>query len=241
MKLSEVAATNYVKALVYGPSSTGKTVFACSFPTPILYMDFDNKISSAAQFYKNDKERLEGITVNQYAKMSRDTRCKQFIADLNAIQKLQYAKAELPFKTIVIDSLTTFTSYLLDDYIHVSQKAIKRALEGVNAMQDYQLLDKHLTQIIPGILSLDANVVFIGHLCIDRDETTGAISNRPLMSGKFADKLPIFFEEVYVSKVDASGKYMMQTHSDPRTVCRTQRKLPKEIESSYDSIIKNTK
>lgn len=236
MKLSEVKETNYVKALVTGPSSTGKTVFACSFPGKIEYWDFDNKISSAANFYRKQPETLARIEVRQFAKMSRETRMKSAITRLQEIQKLQHENKPLPFDTLVIDSLTTFTNYLLDDYIHVSQKGIKRPLEGINAMQDYQLLDKHMTQIITGLLSLEANIVFIAHTQLEKDETTGAISNTILMPGKFAAKLPIYFEEVYFSKVDSTGKYVLQTQSDGRTVCRTQRGLPKEIPTHYTSL-----
>lgn len=237
MKLSDIAQGELVKVLVTGPSSTGKTCFACSFPGPIRYLDFDNKVSSAAQFYKNEPSRLNQIDVINYARMPLTTRMATFISDLQAIQKMQYTKQALPFQTLVIDSLTTFTHYLLEDYIHVSQKGIKRALDGINAMQDYQLLDKHLTQIITGILTLDCNVVFIGHTHLEKDESTGSITNTILMPGKFAAKLPIFFEEVYFAKVDSSGKYLLQTCSDTRTICRTQRKLAKEVTTAYASIV----
>lgn len=240
MKLSDMTQTELVKVLVVGPSGTGKTVLAAGFPTPIRYLDFDNKISSAAQHYSKDADRLGQIDVEAYAKMPRETRMKKFLDELMSIQKLQHAKQPLPFKTLVLDSLTTFTHYLLEDYIHVSQRGIKRALDGINAMQDYQLLDKHMTQIVTGLLTLDCNIVFIGHTQLEKDESTGSITNQILMPGKFSFKLPIYFEEVYFSKIGADGKHLLQTQSDARTICRTQRKLPKEIPASYDSIIGST-
>jgi hypothetical protein len=237
MLLSEMTTSNDVKLLLYGPSSTGKTITACSFPGPIKYFDFDHKISSAVQFYKQDQERLKQIDVVQFAPMNQKERMKAFMGELFKIQAIQHAKKPLPFKTLVLDSLTTFTTYLLDDYIHVSQTGMKRPEGGVNCMQDYQLLQKHMTQILTGLLSLDCNVIFIAHSQLEKDETTGSITNAVLMPGQLSAKLPIFFEEVYFAKVDAQGKYMLQTHSDSRTTCRTQRKLPKEIPASYNAII----
>jgi hypothetical protein len=238
MLLSEMTTSNDVKLLLYGPSSTGKTCTACSFPLPIKYFDFDNKVSSAVQYYKtSDPERLKQIDVVQFAPMNQVDRMKAFTAELHKIQSLQHAKKPLPFKTLVLDSLTTFTSYLLDDYIHVSQKGMKRPEGGVNCMQDYQLLQKHMTQILTGLLSLDCNVIFIAHSQLEKDETTGSITNAVLMPGQLAAKLPIYFEEVYFTKVGPDGKYLLQTQGDSRTVCRTQRKLPKEIPAKYESIV----
>lgn len=240
MQASELAASDFLKLLVYGDSGSGKSCLSGSFELPIKYWDFDHKASSIVQFYKKEPERLKQIEITQFAPLPNGDRIRKFEAEVRAIQALVSAKQPLPFKTLVLDSLTTFTAYMLQHYF-VAQPGIKRAHPDINAMQDYQLLDKHLSQLISGILSLDCNVVMIGHLGMDKDETTGAIVRQPLMPGKFASKLPIWFEEVYVSKLDSAGKYMLQTQSDAQFKCRTQRGLPKEILSSYESIIKNTK
>ena len=239
MKLSDIALDDYIKLLVYGDSGTGKTVLAAGFPTPIRYWDFDHKISSAVKFYGKEDPRLSQIDVTQFAAFSRETRIKEFQKQLNEITSLANAKKPLPFKTLVLDSLTTFVQYVLDDYIYVSQTGIKRAVVGINALQDYQLLEKHLIQTITAILSLDCNVVCLGHMQIEKDEATGQMIRRPLMSGKFADKLPIYFEEVYVSKIGSKGEFLLQTQPDSTyTRVRSQRKLPKEISSKFENIIK---
>jgi len=240
MKLSEIATNDFVKALIYGDSGSGKTVMAASFPGPIEYWDFDGKVSSAAQFYKNDKAKLDSINVTSFNKFPKETRIAEWEKKAREVDAAKKS-GTLPFKTLVLDSLTTFSNSMLDDYIHRSQRGIKRALADIPAMQDYQLLDKHLTQIISGLLALDCHVVMIGHMQVEKDESTGVILRQPLMAGKFAAKLPIYFDEVYVSKVTSSGQYVLQTQSDGTYKCRTQRGLPKEIPTSFDSIIKNTK
>ncbi len=239
MNLNELATTNFLKVLVYGDSGTGKSIFAASFPGPIKYWDFDHKVSSVAQFYKKDEEKLKSIQVTQFANLPNGDRIKAWEKEVREIQDLVKAKKPLPFQTLILDSLTTFTSSMLQHYF-VAQPGIKRAHPDLNAMQDYQLLDKHLSQAIPGLLSLDCNIVMVGHMGVDKDETTGQILRQTLMPGKFAAKLPIWFEEVYVASVK-DGKYLLQTQSDSSFKCRTQRGLPKEISSSYAEIIKNTK
>ncbi len=237
MKLADIAQSSHVKALVYGPSSTGKTCFAAGFPTPIRYLDFDNKVSSAAQFYIG-QERLNEIDVTQYAQIPRETRMMQFLADVQSLFQLANSGKALGYKTIVLDSLTTLVQYMLEDYLNVSRKEIKRPGPDMTCMQDYGLLDTHTSQLMKSILALEANIVVIGHAVQDKDEVSGIITNQVLMPGKGAAKLPIYFEEVYFSKVDASGKFLLQTQSDSKTVCRTQRKLPKEIRSAYSEIVK---
>jgi hypothetical protein len=237
MKLSEISNDNQIKCLIVGPSGTGKTVCAAGFPTGIEYHDFDNKIQSAAYFYRKDAERLSGIEVKAYGALPRNEKIKQWEVRVKEIETLS-AKGQLPFKTLVLDSLTTFTHAILEDYIYRSQTGIKRPVAGLNAQQDYALLDRHLTQIISGLLSLNCNVVFIGHEVAEKDELTGAITRKPLMAGKFADKLSIYFPEVYYSKVNSEGKYLLQANADAQRNARTQRGLPKEIESSYAAITK---
>jgi hypothetical protein len=236
MKLNEMASTGFFKGLVYGDSGSGKTIFAASFPGPIEYWDFDHKISSAAHYYKKDAAKLEGIDVHQFANLPREKRIPAWEVRNNLIADCVRNNKPLPFKTLVVDSLTTFTAMIMDDYIVRSQRGIKRAHPEIPAMQDYQMLDKHLSLIVPSLLSLDCNVVMLGHLKTDKDESTGAIIRQPLMAGAFAGKLPIYFEEVYVSKVSTEGKYVLQTQSDSMYKCRTQRNLPKEIATAFESV-----
>lgn len=233
MKASELVGSDFRKVLIYGDAGTGKTCFAASFPTPIEIWDFDNKASSIVNYYNGDK-RLEQIEVKQYGHLQNGPKIKAWEADY---AKLHDKVKSGEIKTVILDSLTTFASALLQHYI-VTQTSIKRAIVGINALQDYQLLDAHLTQIITSILGLNCNVVMTGHLTMEKDEATGAIQRVPLMSGKFAYKLPIFFEEVYVSKIE-KGNYVAVTKTDSTYISRTQIKgLPTVIPLKYDELIK---
>lgn len=247
MKLSDLQQQDFVKQLILGASGSGKTVGACTFPLPIKYMDFDGKITSAAKFFAKDKPRLEAIDFNAYSKMpikgdpkvGRLPRIAQFLKDLQEIYDYQNNKKPLPFKTLVVDSITTLADSIMEDYRYVSQTAVKRPNIDQNSMSDYGLLATHFKQIMTGILALDCNIVFIGHTQLSKDETSGMISNEILFSGQMAGKLGIYFEEVFYAKIDSAGKHVWQTKPDTRSAfCRSQRSLPPEIPSHYDEIMR---
>ena len=68
MKLSEVKTENNFKGLVIGAPGAGKTCFAASMPGPILFLDFDDKVDSAALFYKGKPELLANVEVRQLSR-----------------------------------------------------------------------------------------------------------------------------------------------------------------------------
>lgn len=246
MKLSELAGgPDFVKALILGGSGSGKTVAAASFPGEKVWADFDNKISSVAKFHAKDKELLGKIDVRQYGKMAIKAiapakhRMRAFLDDLQVYFDMQNKKQKLPFDTLVIDTITTLTDSIMEDYRYVSQTGVKRPNLDQNSQSDYGLLATHFKQIITGSLSLDANVVVLGHTMLSKDESTGIISNEILMPGQMSSKLGIYFEEVYHQKIAADGKRVWQTQPDSKSsFCRTQRGLPNEIPAHFAEIVR---
>lgn len=241
MKLSEVKASENLKVLVCGPPGTTKTCFAVGFPYPILVLDFDNKVNSAAAWYANDKERLENVEVRSLGKKLDGSdpivELMKIIEELSAQQKA----GQMKYKTLVIDSATTFSSAVLN-HIVKTNPGIKRvaSAQGVQAgMQDFGILKREFGRLIPGLLSLSMNVVMTAHIKVDRSELTGEIIRSPIMDGSFSQELPIYFEEVY-SVTMKDGKPMAQTKSDMYfNFCRSQiPKLPNPVELKYDELIK---
>ncbi len=240
MRLSDISVTDNMKVLIYGNSGTGKTCAAASFPTPMLYLDFDGKVDSAAAFYSDDKPRLEQIEVRDLsAKMEQDP-IEELLKILDNELIPQQKAGVMKFKTLVIDSLTTFSSAVLG-HIVKTNPGIKRVStkQGFQpGMQDFGILKRELTKLIPGILSLPMNVVMLAHIKIDRDEVTGELIRGPHMDGSFAADLPIYFKEVYRTFVE-NKKYIAQTQSDTSYNCRTQiKRLPEKIELKYENLIK---
>lgn len=241
MKLSEIKHDDNLKVLLCGPAGSGKTCTAASFPYPILYLDFDLKVDSAAAWHDADKPRLENIDVRELGRRLDGTdpvvEFLQIVKDLGEQQKTGTMK----YKTLVIDSMTTFSAAILN-HIVKTNPGIKRVVsaQGVQpGMPDFGILKREFEKFIPGILSLPMNIVMTAHIKADRSDLTGEIIRSPIMDGSFATTLPIYFKEVYrVFMKD--GKPWAQTKADQYyDFCRSQiPRLPNPVELKYENLIK---
>lgn len=242
MKLSEIKPTEHIKALVCGPPGTTKTCFGIGFPYPILALDFDGKINSAAAWFSDDKARLDAVDVRALNKKLDDS---DPIAELNKIMREelipQQKSGKMEYKTLLIDSTTTFSASVLNHIVRTNPGTKRVAsAQGVQAgMQDFGILKREFAKLIPGLLSLPMNVVMTAHIKTDRSELTGEIIRSPIMDGSFAAELPIYFEEVYRVYMK-DGKPWAQTKSDQYyDFCRSQiPRLPNPVELKYENLIK---
>lgn len=245
MKLSEINPSENMKVLVSGPPGTGKTCFATSFPYPMLVLAFEPKINSAAAWHANDKERLEGVDVRPLWKL---------LGDVDPIQEMlkivreelvpQQQAGTMKYKTLVIDSMSTFSSALLNHVVKTNP-GIKRPASNQGAQPcqtDYGILKREFHRLIPGLLSLPMNVVMIAHIKTDRSELTGEILRIPYLDGSYGEKLAeVFDESYYVFMKD--GKIFARTKNDQDyKFCRSQIPgLPEVVELSYANLIKKWK
>lgn len=248
--LGEIKTEGNLKILLFGNSGAGKTCFAAGFPYPMLYLDFDGKVDSAALFYKSDTERLANIEVRNLAKGMK-LEGKGAKADRDPMTELgkiiaeelipQTREGTLQYKTIVLDSITTFSSLALE-HILATNPGIKRpsSKQGEQpSQQDYGILKREFARLIPGLLSLPCNIVMLGHIDVQKDETTGEIIRGPLMDGSFAKQLPIYFKEVWRAHVNSKGEYTAQTKADSRYDCRSQIPgIPKDLSLNYEALAK---
>lgn len=223
MKLSEVTKENNFKLLVIAEPGVGKTVLSASFPGPILLLDFDGKADSAAAYYKDNKELLDNVEVEDLsAAMTGDpiVRLNQ-IVDKQLIPQQRAGKME--YKTIILDSITTFSRSVLS-HIVKTNPGIKRvpSAQGVQpGMQDYGILRREFQKLIPGLLSLPCNIIMTAHVDAKKDDLTGEISRGPVMDGSFSQELAVYFKEVWVLTAD-KGKKIAQTQSNFKYKCRSQ-------------------
>lgn len=239
-KLSEIKTEGDAKILVFGNSGSGKTCFAADFPGPILYLDFDGKVDSAALFHKG-KAKLDEIDVRELSGSLEGRNPINELEKIISAELIPQEKTGMKYKTLVLDSLTTFSAQVLKHIVETNP-GINRVVtkQGKQpGMQDYGILKREFAKLIPGLLSLPCNVVMLGHIATEKDEITGELIRGPLMDGSFARELPIYFKEVWRSYVDDKGVHVLQTKSDARYSCRSQIPgLPNPLSMSYSALEK---
>lgn len=246
-KLSEIKTEGNMKLLCMGDAGVGKTIFGTSFPGKTRVLDFDNKIDSAALFWKvKDAARLENIDVTQFQTSLAGGISTNPIAALLKIFQTEFIPQQktgkMEFDNLLVDSITTFSSASLR-YIVESNPGIKRNMTAQGAqpgLQDYGILKREFARIINGLLSLPCNVIFLAHIATEKDEATGQISRHTMMDGSFAKELPIYFKEVWRLYVK-DGKRWAQTQSDHMYNCRSQitgLPSPLDITDGYEALKK---
>jgi len=217
---------------------------AAAFPYPILYLDFDGKADSAALFHRGDTERMRNIDVRNLSQNFSASPLSELMTIINKELIPQEKSGEMKFKTLVLDSITTFSGQTLK-YIVDTNPGIKRVecKQGIQpGMQDYGILKREFAKLIPNLLALPCNVIMLGHISTEKDELTGELVRGPAMDGSFARDLPIYFKEVWRSFVDTKGEYVAQTKSDSKYACRSQIPgLPNPMPLNYASLEKYAK
>lgn len=245
MKLSDMNTASKLNMLLLGDSGAGKTVTSTSFPTPLFAHDFDNKLSSAANFWrKYNPEQVAGIEYQEYT----DPDPVKLFAIYNTwlINAEKQAKeGAFPWKTVTLDSITLFSSALMR-IILAQNPGVKSPIitaPDVPAVQHYGIFGIRFQEYIKRTLALPCNVIMTAHISKEKDEASGLWVFRPMVAGKNAEWLPIVFREVYrqYAETDKEGKtkYLWQTASDRYYTCRTEIPgAPLTMEANYKSIQK---
>lgn len=233
-KLSEIKTEGNIKLLGYGDSGAGKTCFAATFPGPILYFDFDHKVDSASTFLRG--KDLSHIDVVECAPGVSPEPIEEMDREL--------AKDLSKYKTIVIDSLTTYSNAVLR-WLIKTNPGIKRPIykQGTGtSMEDYGLLRREFARRIPNLLALPCNVVMLGHIDTEKDELSGEVRRLTRMDGSFNKDLPIYFKEVWRIYADGKGARWAQTQPDAYFNCRSQiAGLPNPVKLEYAELEKYLK
>lgn len=241
--------------LLIGEYKTGKTVSACTFPKPLLFLDWDGGFTSVEHTtLPNGKKVVEGIdqiTHIQFIKegyhnLDFKTTLQGSVAPEHTsaipamIQKFNATLKSLaidrcveidgvkkgPFQTLVIDSLSAMFLIWKDMILNMNKVPHLR-------IQDYDTLESLLfRQLSPSLQALGKKIpyiILINHTDMDKDEMTGRIMEFPVGPSKaMGKKMGRLTDEIWIQKVDGAER-VWRTTKDGLLNAGSRLHLPSEI------------
>jgi len=168
-----------VKALIYGPPGVGKTKFACEAPNPLL---LDSDVTGALTLANHPD--LAFKTLRKEVKTIQDV-----LDILEDLHKGKYPDRE----TIIIDTLSALQQRHLDEVVD-KEKRINPQRAAIPFQSDYKTNTEAMRKIVTWFRDLDYNLVCIAHETEDRNEMTGRVTTRPLLTPKLSSTMEGTFD-----------------------------------------------
>ncbi len=193
MKASELSQDS-LGILLIGDPGSGKSHFIGTMPKPMLVFNFDGK--AGASTYRN-AEGAEDIELTML-----DPSNHEAVLDLEEEINNLLGDEEMPYKTVALDSLTTYGDAEMRRAIFTNSlggKGGSRIGNIVPNQTDYLLQMARVKYILQKLLSLPCNIVVAAHEAIIEDKNGGLIGVVAHVSGKktMAKNLPSMFGEAY--------------------------------------------
>lgn len=255
MRLSDyhIGSESPLSCLFMGTTGAGKSIAAASFPTPMYFASFDGRMGSVANFYRAHPElgvNLEAIEFDHFETFG------------PFIDKLDELERSCPYKTLVIDPLTTLCSKIISYNIGF-RKGIKGKGAGkvrgkilFSGPEDYGAEISGMRQILDNLeiikMQQRVNIILTAHIVTvsynsankikseDGETVTSEQKTERLIvteGRKLAPKIPLTFDEVYNFYVESSFgrvEYKVRTYNDGDVIARTSFSgVPGDIEWSH--------
>jgi len=228
--------------LIFGGPKTGKTEFAGTWAEAgdVLYIDSDDGIltlRTSSRIPVNLKENIYFVPVSD---KSADPHVKQpigWITIREVVKSLANtgAYADIEPKTVVIDSLTTASDYALSYTLHVNKHTGQQP-----TLPDWGRQMREITELITEARALNKiNFICIAHEQYAKDELSGKVWCIPLVTGKLAHRMGLYFDEVYYAHIRAMGdkhEYKLNTKGSGLITAGSRFDLPNPIPTHYSSI-----
>jgi AAA domain len=231
-----------------GEPGTRKSTSALSFPTPQYWFSWDRKMKGLQIPMRNWGIDPKLIKFDDYDDWNK------------AEAKLKQFQVECPFKTIIIDSITSMADTTLNQTMKM-KKGVKRQSGqeagrkvggiAVNELEDYNAESAAISDLVRLTKDINSfhrvNVILIAHVIQVEKQSEGGqthMSRSIVTAGKrIAAKIPAYCDEVYHFNITkgfqadgSGGKYGLLTEHTGDDFARTALPLKGEIEFNNDSL-----
>ena len=211
---------NSVKAILLGPTGTGKSIAAASWGTkkkPVYVFDLDGRYRALIGYYFGTKQ-LDFIEYDNYSDVN-----------YKAIEKRVDEIAHYPdqYNALIFDSVTIMAAMILQKSMQsrgIRGRRKTRIIADVNLpeMEDWQTLDSAVREIVYACSRLHAmgiNIFLTAHeLITTYEDYEGKIrtSKPEIMTGgkKASTFLPVKFDDIWrFENIESGGelKYLIKT------------------------------
>lgn len=201
---TQLSVGQKVDVLVYGGSGTGKTQFAATFNAVgnVVFIDFDSGLKTV-RGWKD---------VSYFTVLETLPKPSAYVSFMRLLPQLEKRIINGEFNTVCLDSLTTFSECVLNAVMYESGKL------GQNpSFVEWGEQMRRIKSVIDRLLVLPCNIVVTAHEQFEKDELSGKVWCLPLVTGKLATRISLYFDEVYHLQVEAnkdSSSYTMLTRPD---------------------------
>lgn len=228
-----------------GDSGSGKTQLAGGFPKPFFF-DFDKGMATLAgrdgieyETFR-DAPAKNGKAMPERGIYEYGKGWDQFIKKMNEIGE-QIDKGTCPYETLVFDSVTLMSQLVMNKII----KEDPKTTNGDNPqIQHYGVESTKLKEAFDQITSWPLIKVMCAHIQRNTNELQNTVEMLPLLTGKFAARSAIYFDEVYFVEVERKveagkqvHKHVLRTHSTAiMRQARSRYGVPDGTEASWTAI-----
>lgn len=186
LKINHHEAPRYIRALVCGLPSAGKTTFAGSAPDPLFISDAAEGGYNALYQMPPDWRWNPSFEPVVWAIET----MLDIPVMLGRLEQMQ-ASGKFPFKTLVVDPLSIYVDRVLFELMAKSP--------GQDARRYYGDLANHLRLILMRFHALPCHVLWLCHVRADGNETNG-----PAIGGQMGTKMPAYMDFKVLNHVQTS-------------------------------------
>jgi len=214
---SEITGNKPTGFLFYGGSGSGKTELAASFnahdPRVNWEAAWEEKVGKVMMMdYDDGMLTVRGAPNITYHTFTEDRGRPTIYNDLIRMKpKIEELSRSGEIHTLVHDSLTTLTEACMNQVLYSTGHV---GLQPTFPEWGTQM--RYIQDIIIWSLSLPVNVIMTAHEQIQKDDTTGRVWCLPLVTGKLAQRISLYFDEVYhlESGTGKDARFQMLTRPD---------------------------
>lgn len=234
MPTLDIVDLNYLFSMFKGEPGTRKSTQALSYPLPQYWISTDQKMESLKLPAKRWGINMKEVHYDDYTDWTKPE------------QKLESLKVNCPYKTIIVDSITSMGDAMTSEIRKSKSGGGKKIGDiSVNGFEEYNAEASGFQKLIASLKDIHkyhkVNIILIAHVVGQRkqdDDNKLTHHSRVIITGgdKIAGKIASYMTEAYHFNVKASfdadagkGQYGLYTTHTGNDYARTSLPLDRNI------------